>query len=144
MGVILALLSGGSIVLNRMFNAELGKKLGLMPSTFFNYVTGLFISLLVLFVVHEPLTMPASGNWTMYTGGLLGVLVVTLSSFAAPHMSVFLMTLLVFVSQFLAALFIDAFNGLALSPTKALGGLLVLVGLVLYVLGEKKHSGAEK
>lgn len=140
MGALLALLSGGTIVLNRTLNAEAGTRLGVAQSTVFNYITGLCTSLLVLLAVREPLVWPMPGVWFLYTGGLMGVCVVMLSNYAAPHMSVFLMTLLVFVSQFAAALAIDALAGLALSPLKALGGLFVLGGLVLYVVGERRDQ----
>ncbi len=143
MAAMLALFSGFSIVLNRVLNAEAGVRIGVTQSTVFNYITGLLVSLAALFIAREPFIPPSFENPMLFTGGLMGVCVIWLSNYAAPRLSVFLMTLIVFVSQFVTALCIDAFAGTPLSLLKALGGLCVLVGLVLYVLGEKKEVEAD-
>lgn len=141
-GVIMALLAGGSVVLNRVLNADIGKELGIRQGTVFNYITGLITSLIVMLILREPFVPLPTHNLLLYTGGMIGVAVVMLSNYAAPKLSVFLMTLLVFVSQFATALIIDGLSGLPLSWLKALGGAFVLGGLAVHVIGEKKRQEA--
>ena len=131
-----ALLSGGTIVLNRMLNAESGTHIGIWPSTLINYITGLMTSLLLLMMTGAWFG-PLPTQWYLYTGGLIGVLVVSLSSYASPHLPAFSVTLLLFMSQFLAGMVMDAFIGRATPWLKILGAGIVLAGLIVYVMGER-------
>ena len=140
LAAISALLSGGTVVLNRMLNAALGTRLGLWPSTAFNYITGLITSLLLVLALGSWFTGPLPPIWYLYTGGLIGVAVVTISSAAAPHLPVFLMTLLVFVSQIVTGMIIDAAQGRATPAHKILGAIVVLAGLIVYVKGEHEST----
>ena len=132
----MALLSGGTIVLNRMLNAEAGTRVGVWPSTLHNYVTGLLTSLALMLMTGTFFdTLPP--QWYLYTGGLIGVAVVVLSSVASPHLPAFLMTLLVFISQFLSGMLMDTLAGRSFSSVKLGGAAIVIVGLFVYILGEK-------
>ena len=78
---LLAALSGASIVVGRMLNAQASERVGLGRSTFNNYWVGLIVSIAALLISGERLSMPAqAGNAFMYLGGPMGVAVVMLSS----------------------------------------------------------------
>ena len=143
LAILCALMSGGTIVFNRMLNADLGTKLGLWPSTVINYITGLFTSIFLMIALGSWLIGPLPSEWYLYTGGLIGVAVVMLSSAAAPHLPVFLMTLLVFVAQLVTGMILDAMAGRATPVHKVLGALVVLGGLVVYVVGEHRATKEE-
>ncbi|HWR19941.1 MAG TPA: DMT family transporter [Clostridia bacterium] len=133
--ILFGILAGASIVAGRMINARLSTVIGPYRGTFYNYVTGLSLSLMVLFLsgeVFPALSMPETfRQYAMYTGGFLGVIVVLISNIITPRMSAFLLTLLIFVSQLVSGIVIDALNGTPVSIGKLVGGALVLAG-VLY------------
>lgn len=144
MAVFMALLSGVSNVFNRMLNAEAARRLGVAQSTFFNYVTGLSTSLLVLLAVGEPFTPPPVNQGAfMYLGGLVGVATVSICSFAAPHLSAFSMTLILFVGQFLTSFVVDYLSGIALSPARLCGAAIVLLGLCAYLCCERGEQARQ-
>ncbi|MCE5235789.1 MAG: DMT family transporter [Eubacteriales bacterium] len=145
--IVLGVLAGISIVAGRMVNARLSAKLGPYRGAFYNYVTGLIFSLLLLAVSGEavPAFFLPEGlrRYAMYAGGLVGVIVVSVSNIITPRMSAFLLTLLIFVSQLVSGVAIDALGGAPVSAGKLLGGVLVLLG-VLYnqSLGRTKKDSA--
>ncbi|HWS29372.1 MAG TPA: DMT family transporter [Clostridia bacterium] len=133
--VTFGILAGASIVAGRMVNAQLSSVIGPHRGTFYNYVTGLSLSLIVLLVsgeVFPALFLPQTfRQYAMYTGGLLGVIVVLIANIITPRMSAFVMTLLIFISQLVSGIVIDALTGSPVSWGKLAGGALVLAG-VLY------------
>ena len=64
-----------------------------------------------------------------YIGGLIGVFSITLSNYTAPKISVFYMTLLIFIGQIATGIVIDYFALNELSPGKIIGSILVAAGL---------------
>lgn len=90
--------------------------------------------------------MAVAGGWreapegfepAMYLGGALGVGVVMISSTVALRISTLRLTLVAFVSQMATALALDwAFSG-SFSAPRAVGSLLVLIGLMVMSLGGK-------
>lgn len=134
MYILLAILSGAALVVNRMLNAGLGKRIGLLQSTLFNYITGLSGAIIVFFIAAEPYTAFQApkdiAGVLIYTGGLLGMLTVIMSNFAAPRMSALLLTLLIFVSQLASGMILDFIKDGSISIWKLVGGLLVVGGVV--------------
>ncbi len=131
--ILIPIIAGASIVISRCINANLAKKIGLFPGTFFNFLTGLIFSLIFLMVTGETksfLTADFSSLplWA-YFGGIVGVLVVFLSNYITPRISAFYLTLLMFVAQLFTGIAIDYFISGIISPGKLIGGLLVLIGL---------------
>lgn len=134
MYVLFAVLGGVSVVLSRMVNASLGARIGIYQSAFYNYATGLAVSVAVLLLSGEaaPAFMQAiaPGQYYMYFGGLLGLLTVLISNAITPKMSAFVLTLLIFISQLAFGILLDLWMGGGISPGKVIGGILVLLGLV--------------
>lgn len=140
--IILAVLSGVSIVVSRMVNADLGARIGVQQSTWVNYVTGLALALVLLLVLPEqtaPLAVPHSFRESlMYFGGLMGVGIVSISSIVSLKMSAFIMTVLVFISQIVTAMALDYFLFGSLSVWQLVGSAVMMVGLAIYQRPDKK------
>lgn len=131
--IIIAVLSGVTIVTSRSINFVLAEKIGMYQSTFFNYVLGLIGSFLLLLISGETLQLFSAksydATWFAYTGGLIGVVVVTLSSFLSAKVSSFYLTLLLFVGQLFTGILIDYIANGSISIYQVIGGILVVIGL---------------
>lgn len=131
--IIIAILSGVTIVTSRSINCVLANKIGMYQSTFFNYVFGLIGSFLLLLISGNTLQLFNSQSynaiWFAYTGGLLGVVVVTLSSFLSSKVSSFYLTLLLFIGQLFTGVLIDYISNGYISIYQIIGGILVILGL---------------
>lgn len=146
--VVLGIASGASVVLSRMVNAGLGQRIGVYHSTRMNYITGLCVSLLALLIVREPMPVlaPVTGlrSVVMYCGGLLGVVTVVLSNIITPRLSAFVLTLIIFISQFSTGMLLDLLREGALSPGQIAGAGIMLAGLILYNRPEAAKSPPAK
>lgn len=142
--IIIAILSGVTIVVSRSVNYVLAEKIGMYQSTFFNYVFGLIGSFLLLIIGGEiaRLSSPEtySAVWFVYTGGFIGVVSVTLSSFLSPRVSSFYLTLLTFIGQLFTGVLIDYIVDGHMSVYKVLGGILVVIGLGYNMIVDKKKT----
>lgn len=131
--IIIAVLSGVTIVTSRSINYVLAEKIGMYQSTFFNYVFGLIGSFLLLLISGETFRLFSSqsydASWFYYTGGLLGVVSVTMSSYLSSKVSSFYLTLLLFIGQLFAGILIDYIANGYLSIYQVIGGILVTIGL---------------
>lgn len=134
MYIVLALLSGFTIVISRSTNAKLGKELSVYQSTFFNYIVGFIASLIAIAVFWEKFnftpTVHGARFYLMFLGGILGVSMVIISNIITPKISAFSLTILIFVSQLFSGVILDYFLYAEFSPGKVIGGVLVLAGLV--------------
>lgn len=131
--IIIAMLSGVSIVLSRLINANLAERIGLFQSTFYNFLTGLMFSTIIFLFINESYDLSSLSNFTVpfyaYFGGLIGVFSITLSNYTAPKISAFYMTLLIFIGQIVTGIIIDYFLLNELSMGKIVGSIFVTIGL---------------
>jgi len=145
LAVILSFAVGIGVILNVTFNARLANVTSVRISTFFNYVTGLSVALLVYFMFdigETPLFgVTFSHTWYVYTGGFIGVAVITLSNVIVPKIGAFYLTLLMFIGQIFAGILIDAMLDGAFSLRIFLGGALVSAGLGANLLLDRKRAG---
>lgn len=113
-------------------------------STLFNYILGLSGSFLLLLISGETFKLFTASSynapWFVYTGGLLGVIVVTMLSFLSSKVSSFYLTLLLFVGQLFTGIIIDALSTGKISFYQALGGALVVLGLTYNLYIDKVNS----
>lgn len=134
MYIILAVLSGVTIVVSRMTNAKLGKELSVYQSTYFNYVIGFIGSMIAIAIVREKFTLAPTVEgiryYAMFFGGALGVITIIISNIITPKISTFSLTIILFVSQLFSGVILDYFFYNEFSTGKIIGGALVLVGLV--------------
>lgn len=143
--IILAALAGVTIVVSRILNANLAKELGELQSTFYNFLTGLIFSIIILLFCNETFNANEFNliPFYAYIGGFIGIVSITLSNKIAPKISAFYMTLLIFIGQLLIGIIIDNFIFNEFSLGKILGGILVVIGLS-YNLMLDKHSPTDK
>lgn len=121
-------------------NAKLAEKTSALTSTFYNYVTGLLVSFIALFILGRnelPIAGVSTNVW-LYTGGLISVFVVFIQNAVAPKISTFYMTLLLFVGQLFAGVIIDSIMTHKFSMGQVVGGLFVALGFTLNLLIDKK------
>lgn len=140
--IIISLLTGVTLVTSRVFNAKLALKTNSLISTFYNYVVGLLVSLIVLLILGRgefPLPTPViSSNPWIYTGGLISIFVVFIANVVSPKISTFSMTLLLFVGQLFASIIIDSLLTNHFSIQQVIGGLFVALGFTINALIDKK------
>lgn len=130
---LIAIISGISNVISRSVNFVLSEKLGVYQSTLFNYIFGLIGSILILLISGEASKLFEStsydANWLAYTGGLVGVVVVSLQVFLSSKVSSFYLTLLLFVGQLFTGIILDFILSGKISIWQVVGGILVIIGL---------------
>lgn len=130
--ILISIASGGIVVLSRILNTVLTDSIGLMESSFFNYLTGFISSVVLFFIMKETIQFSNFSNTTIwaYLGGLIGVIIVILSSVVTPKMSVFYISLIIFIGQLFTAIIIDYLTLKTIPFNKIIGGLLVVGGLL--------------
>lgn len=140
--ILIAILSGVTIVVSRVINANLAEKIGLFQSTFYNFLTGLILSTLLLLFTKENFSFDIITNSYVpiysYLGGLIGIFSISLSNYVAPKISAFYMTLLIFIGQIGIGIFIDYIVSNEISIGKIIGGILVTIGLSYNLFLDKK------
>jgi transporter family-2 protein len=138
--ILVSILAGVTIVISRIINSNLASKIGLFQSTFYNFLTGLLFSSIILLISRDAINVPISSMpLVAFLGGLVGVISVTFSSFVAPRISAFYMTLLIFIGQLSIGILIDYFTLNELSLGKVVGGIIVVIGLGFNLLVDKKE-----
>ncbi|NMM61741.1 EamA-like transporter family protein [Clostridium sp. P21] len=148
LNIILALASGLTNVLGRIINSNLANKIGILPGTFYNYLTGLITS--TIFFMFSSNTIRYSPDKFLslpvyaYIGGALGVVVVGICSYITPKISALYATVLLFVGQLFAGIIVDYFTLHVLSTGKVVGGVLVLLGLVYNAFVDKNDTETAK
>jgi len=129
--ILISVLSGAIVVIARILNTRLAEKVGLIQSSFFNYFTGLLSSLLLFTIMRNSITINDFFKiplWA-YLGGLLGIIIVILSSVVTPKMSSFYITLIIFIGQLFTGIIIDCISTRTIPFAKIIGGLFVIMGL---------------
>lgn len=142
--ITFAILSGVTIVLSRSINGMLADRIGGYQSTLFNYITGLLGSALLMFISGQTLQLfqisTYSATWWAYTGGLVGVFSVTLSSVLSNRIAAFYLTLLIFIGQLFTGVIIDYISTGAISILQVAGGILVVLGLSYNLFIDRKEK----
>ncbi|EEH98882.1 DMT family transporter [Clostridium tertium] len=142
--ILLAILSGVSVVLSRIVNFKLAEEIGTFQGTFFNYLTGFITSLIFFFLTKDYINISElSIPFYAYLGGTIGILVVLMFNYITPKVSSFSLSLLVFIGQLSIGIIIDYFSNNTISVGKILGGLLILLGLSYNIFIDKKAQETE-
>ena len=143
MPILFSVLGGASLVLGRILNGQLGKRAGVRYSTLMNYLTGAAGSLILLLVTGSGFASPFPRPdipIVYYMGGMVGVGAVLLGVWATSRAPSVQVTLLIFVAQLFMSMVLDAFFLDKFSTGKLAGGVIVLIGAVLNVIGDKKNQ----
>jgi len=134
LAVVLSFLAGVSIVVSRTLNAGLSSMTNMRIATFCNYMVGLVVAALALFVLGRGemaafYFAPNVSTWWIYFGGVLGVCIVLISNVTVVKISAFYLTLLVFIGKIFAGILIDVVLAGYISSRNLIGGVLVAFGL---------------
>ncbi|WP_160684802.1 DMT family transporter [Clostridium sp. C2-6-12] len=141
--IIISIISGSIIVISRILNTRLSEKVGLLESSFYNYLTGLLSALILFAFIKDSFTSSQLASipiWA-YLGGAIGIIIVISSSVVTPKMSSFYITLIIFIGQLFSGIIIDCLTLKTMPLQKIVGGLLVVLGLGynLYIDSEKNE-----
>jgi len=143
LAVIVSFAAGINIVISRTLNAKLAALTSVRIGTFYNYLLGLIISILVFLLLGSNETalteFAFSPNWYIYFGGVLGVCVVLLSNITVVKISAFYLTLLIFTGKVFSGVLIDMIISQELSIRNLTGGILVAIGLSINLLLDNKR-----
>ena len=136
--ILLTLLAGIGIAVQPPVNGVLARASGsVILAALVSFAVGT-VALLALWLAAD--RTPAAGlrgvPWWAWTGGLYGVVYVSISAFAAPRLGLASMLTIAIAAQLIAALTIDHFGWLRLAQSpislvKVMGVVLVLGGVVL-------------
>ncbi len=142
--VLISIAAGAIVVISRILNTKLSETVGLIGSSFFNYLTGIFAALILFLIFRDTITLSQLYKipFYAYLGGILGVIIVILNSVITPKMSSFYATLIIFIGQLFTGIIIDWITLKTLPFAKVIGGLLVVAGLAynLYIDSEAEKS----
>lgn len=143
--ILVAVCVGIMIAVQPALNTQLARSAG---HPFFGALTNFTVGWLAimtigLLIIRPPLptrAMLASAPWWAWCGGLLGASFVTLAILLLPRLGAVLMIGSILVGQLIAAAFIDRFGLLGvkqqqLTPTRIVGLLVLVAGLVLVQMG---------
>lgn len=141
--MLMAVFAGAATAVQAGVNSHLrGYMMHPMQATFVSFAVGTAASFLICLAIQAPLPSVVGlrgSPWWCWTGGLLGTLFVTTSVMLAPRIGVALMVALNVTGQLLMALVIDHYGLLhmqttTISPTRAIGALLVIGGMILMAM----------
>ena len=145
--IILSILTGFTIVFSRTVNAKLADGTSVITSTWYHYAIGLCASVIFMFILasREPMfnDITISKNVLIYTGGLIGVICVTILNIAVSKISSFYMTLALFVGQVFMGIILDISLIGAFSIQILLGGIFVAFGLCFDLWIDRRQDEAK-
>jgi bacterial/archaeal transporter family-2 protein len=136
---LLALIGGMALAAQGQINGGLGKKIGVIESSFMNFAVGTLVLLFILLFfgsgnISAVSTVP---KWQII-GGLLGAFFVMMQVIVVPKIGVSTTFIAVIVGQIILSVVIDHFGlfggtRFPIDKRKALAILLMLFALFLYV-----------
>lgn len=136
LAVILGILSGGVVGVQRALNGQVNEYSGQSFSTaLFNFITGTTL-LLFLFAIsitthHGHLSPLPSGPWWMYLGGVTGLIYIAFSATVVQQVGVLTFTLFSIGGQLVGSLLIDIFL-----PSEGVHvGAYLITGILMTYLG---------
>lgn len=146
--VLVALLSGVTVIVSRTLNARLAECTSVRISTLFNYLVGLALAIPVYFLLgrHEVSVAQFQfyPNWYLYLGGTLGVCMILFCNMTVAKISALYFTLFSFLGQVFSGILIDALIDGAFSPRNLIGGVFVTAGLLVNLLLDRRQAKVKK
>lgn len=110
---LLALIAGSALSLEGAIYAELGKRIGQLESSLYNFAAGsVILGLLVLFAGKGDITKVTKLPKWMLTGGLLGTIYLTIIIILAPELGLAITMIAVVAGQLLASMLIEHYGWL--------------------------------
>lgn len=146
LSIFLAFMTGVVVVISRTMNARTLHFYNMPVSTMLNYVTGLITSVILLLLINPAVigaSFPLGSNWIMYTGGAVGAFMVSLVTLITSRLSAFNVTVLTFLGQYFFGMLIDWFIGRAPTIKGVAAGLIVLAGLIVNYLANRRAGSLD-
>ncbi len=128
--ILLALVTGINLAFTNTLNAALGARIGIFPGALVNYIAGLSTVAVCVTVLGRWAAPAGSIGPLLLTGGVLGVLIIAMTSLAMPRISVVYATLLLLVGQLVAGMAVDAVGRQTILPLKIAGCVAIVAGLL--------------
>jgi transporter family-2 protein len=138
--IALAVLAGGSIVLQQALNANLRFALNsAIWAGVASYIVGLACMLLLVVAVRDPVptaTMAARIPWWAWSGGMFGAIFIALAVVLVPQLGAATFIALLVTGQMLASVAFDHYGVLGLAQRsidlpRVIGVALLIAGVVL-------------
>lgn len=130
--LVFAFLSGGTRVFSRQANSLLTQKTSVFHSTLLNYITGLILSLIVYnFSQKIAFTQGVSLPLWIFTGGLIGIISVSLTSYLSFKLSQLSFSILLLTGQLLGSLALDQWLGQNISLSRLIGVALIFTAALI-------------
>lgn len=137
--VLLALLTGVAIAVQTGVNTQLRSYLqSPLQAVFVSFMVGTVLVAGALLAKREapPLAKWAGMPWWMWTGGVLGLFIVSTNILVAPRLGAALLISLAIAGQLSTALILDHYGAFGfpvhpISAARGLGALLLIAGVVL-------------
>lgn len=140
MYVLLTIFSGVTIVVSIAFLANLNNRVGVYQTTLVNFLGSvIFSGVILLFTKQFDWGCLATVPIYVYSGAIFAILVTMLNSVIITKISAVYTVILVFVGQLSAGLFIDFYQSGIIPIGDAIGGIIVIIGL-LYNIGVDRDS----
>ena len=139
MALILAFSAGVLMSIQPLINARLGRRTGLFESAFISFLVGTIALVIIInFFGQGDLSAARGLPWYLFTGGLIGVFVVTTMIVVIPRVGSGIGMITVLTGQMLMATLIDYFGllgvpAVSIGPTRIIGLLLLVVSMRLIV-----------
>ena len=137
--LLLAFTAGVLMSIQPLINAKLGKRTGIFESALISFLVGTAaLVLIILFFGQGSLEAARGAPWYYFTGGLIGVYVVTTMIVVIPQVGSGIGMIAVLTGQMVLATFIDYFGllgvpAIAIGPNRIIGLILLFVSMRLIV-----------
>ncbi|KAB7663413.1 DMT family transporter [Bacillus sp. B1-b2] len=116
---LLAILAGAALSFEGAIYAELGKTIGQLETSFYNFFMGTFImGLLLLFFGKGKLSYTLKAPKWSLLGGILGVVYLTSIVISVPYVGVGITMVAVIIGQLVMSMIIEHFGWLGSKETK--------------------------
>lgn len=143
MYIAMALTAGALVIISISINGNLATRVGLVQSGITNYVVGLISSIIFYVVLYRSfgglsLGKLGSAPFYFYLGGAVGSFIIILNNILINRISAVYVTVLVFLGQMVTGILIDYLKTDDFSIGKLIGGLIIVIGLMCYIAGDKK------
>lgn len=142
--LILAMISGLCMAFQSPTNATLSRYAGHMQATCISFGGGaVCLAILVLLIGEGDLSQITEAPWWNFLGGIYGVSIVLIITYAIPKLGAALTSTILMLGQIITGTILDTFGllqleAVPLAPARVAGGLIVLAGIVLVYIGKRK------
>lgn len=145
--VALAVFAGLSFAIQGPTNTRLSFKIGNLEASLVSFLGGILsLSILVFFIGQGDFTQIVNAPFWAWIGGLYGASMVLVITYSTPLLgAAFTITIIMF-GQLLTGILVDAFgwfgaNPIAIEPSRILGCLVIMLGLILVYISKRMAEG---